>query len=200
MNFLLLIGSLRADSYNRKVAEAYIKLAGARAKFIEGDFSKFPLYNEEIQAQGFPVEVTALADQIRTSDAVLIVSPEYNYSVPGALKNALDWVSRLKDQPFAGKACSVIGASVGGIGTARMQYHLRQIGVFLDMQFMTKPEIMVGKVQGLIDESGKLSDAVTLEFLRKHFDAFEKFAARTNQPSGDRTEPARPSDSRSASE
>ncbi len=137
MNVLLLVGSLRADSYNRKVADAYV---------------------------------------------------EYNYSVPGALKNAFDWISRVPKQPFAGKPASVIGASMGSIGTARMQYHMRQIGVFLDMQFMTKPEIMVGKVQTLIDESGKLSDGATLEHLRAHFSAFAKFASRTMAS-------ARPSDS-----
>ena len=195
MDVLLLVGSLRADSYNRKVAEAYVKLAGGSASFAEGNFSKFPLYNEEIQSQGFPAEVMLLADQIRSCDAVLIVSPEYNYSVPGALKNAIDWVSRVPKQPLAGKPASVIGASMGGIGTARMQYHMRQIGVFLDMQFMTKPEIMVGKVQTLIDESGKLSDGATLEHLRGHFLAFQKFTSRTNQAVGVQMDSSRASTS-----
>lgn len=175
MTILILVGSLRADSFNRKVAEAYKQLAGDSAKFVEGDYSKFPLYSEDLQAKGFPAEVNELADQIRSCDAVLIVSPEYNYSVPGALKNALDWISRIPKQPLAGKPSSVIGASMGGIGTARMQYHLRQIGVFLDMQFMTKPEVMIGRVQALVDESGKLSDTATIDHLKTHFAAFKKF-------------------------
>lgn len=181
MKILMLIGSLRTNSFNRKLAEAYQSLVGDQATFIEGDFSKFPLYSEDLQLKGFPPEVEKLASLVREADGVLFVSPEYNYSVPGALKNALDWLSRLKDQPFAGKPATVIGASMGAIGTARMQYHLRQIGVFLDMQFMAKPEVMVGKVQDLIGESGKLTDENTLKHLSKHFEAFKKFALRTDQ-------------------
>lgn len=175
MRILVLIGSLRTNSFNRKIAEAYEELAGERARFIEGDYSKFPLYSEDIQKNGFPPEVEQLAQQVREADGVLFVSPEYNYSVPGALKNALDWLSRLKDQPFAKKPATVIGASMGSIGTARMQYHLRQIGVFLDLHFMVKPEVMVGQVQNLIGESGKLTDEKTLKHLSGHFEAFREF-------------------------
>lgn len=181
MKILMLIGSLRKESYNRKLAEAYQAQADSDAEFVEGDYSKFPLYSEDIQKAGFPKEVELLANQIRSADAVLIVSPEYNYSVPGALKNAFDWISRVLQQPFAGKPSAIIGASMGGIGTARMQYHMRQIGVFLDMQFMNKPEVMVGKVQNMIDQSGRLNDEATLKFLRTHFDAFKKFAGQNKR-------------------
>src|SRR4051812_33896855 len=118
MKILILIGSLRKNSWNRKLAVAYQELAasigasssgssggsGASAddvEFVEGRFDTFPLYSEDIQSAGFPPDVLKLGEQIRSSDAVLFISPEYNYSVPGVLKNALDWISRLPNQPFA---------------------------------------------------------------------------------------------------
>jgi chromate reductase, NAD(P)H dehydrogenase (quinone) len=175
MQVLTLIGSLRKESLNRKVFEAYKKIAGGGSlEFIEGDYSKFPLYSEEIQKQGFPADVTKLGEQIKAADAVLFISPEYNYSVPGPLKNAIDWISRLPERPFAGKPASVMGASMGRLGTARMQYHLRQIGVFLDLHFMNMPEVMVGSAHTLFNEAGTLTDEPTSKVLKSHADAFEK--------------------------
>lgn len=96
---------------------------------------------------------------------MLFVTPEYNYSVPGGLKNAIDWLSRLSPQPFAGKPAAVMGASIGMLGTARMQYHMRQIGVFLDLHFINRPEVMVGQAAGRVDEAGHLNDDRTREFI-----------------------------------
>lgn len=184
MKILVLIGSLRKNSWNRKLFRAYEEINGGEAgvKFTEGRFETFPLYNEDVQAVGFPADVVKLGEQIRACDAVLFVSPEYNYSVPGALKNCLDWISRLSPQPLARKRCSVIGASPGKIGTARMQYHLRQIGVFLDIHFMNKPEVMVSSVPSVFDSAGeKLIDEGTRKFLKTHFAALREFVSGVEQ-------------------
>jgi NAD(P)H-dependent FMN reductase len=104
-----------------------------------------PIYNADIQnSSGFPALVNALADAIRAADALIFVSPEYNYTIPGGLKNAIDWVSRLQNQPFAGKPIALQSASGGPLGGSRMQYHLRQSMVFLDGLVFTRPEIFVG--------------------------------------------------------
>ncbi len=108
-----------------------------------------------------PDPVNVLAENIRKADAVLIVSPEYNYSIPGGLKNALDWMSRMDKQPFDGKLVAIMGASPGRIGTARMQYHLRQSFVFLNSTVLNRPEVMVANADKMFDESGKLTDEDT---------------------------------------
>jgi chromate reductase len=117
-----------------------------------------------------------MASMIAEADGLIIVSPEYNYSVPGVLKNALDWLSRVSPQPLVGKPVMIESASPGVIGGARMQYHLRQILVFFDAKVMNKPEAMIGQAMGKISE-GKLTDAATREFLGKQLQAFADFAA-----------------------
>jgi chromate reductase, NAD(P)H dehydrogenase (quinone) len=178
MKILVLIGSLSKTSINRSVYEAYRKVVGDQASFEEGRFDDFPLYNDDILEVGTPVPVERLGRQIGQADAVIFFTPEYNYSVPGGLKNALDWISRLKPQPFAGKPGAIIGSSPGKVGTARMQYHLRQIGVFLDLYFMNKPEVMISGAKSLLDEKGELVDEATLEHLKKHFAKFAEFTAK----------------------
>src|SRR5829696_2401816 len=108
-------------------------------------FAEFPIYNADIQnSTGFPAPVNALADAIRSADGVIFCTPEYNFSIPGGLKNAIDWVSRLQNQPFAGKPIAITSASPGPLGGARIQYDLRKSLVFLDALTMNKPEIFVG--------------------------------------------------------
>ena len=126
-----------------------------------------PLYNEDIHEQGDPAEVIKLKGQITKADAVLIVTPEYNYSVPGVLKNAIDWVSRPPEQPFSGKPVAIMGASPGKFGTARAQYHLRQTFVCLNAAVLNKPEVMVGGVMGVFDDNGKMTDHATREHVAK---------------------------------
>ena len=173
---LVLIGSLREKSYNRAAFNLYQKIAGERMKFVEGRYDDFPLYNDDLREKNGPPEsVAKLGEAIRKADGVLFFSPEYNYSVPGPLKNALDWLSRLPEQPFAGKPAAIIGASPGKIGSARMQYHLRQIGIFLDIRFMNKPEVMISEVHKLVNEKNELTDEGTRKFLEKHLEAFEAF-------------------------
>jgi len=126
-----------------------------------------PLYNEDLREQGDPAAVIKLKEQIAKADALLIVTPEYNYSVPGVLKNAIDWVSRPPDQPFNGKPVAIMGASPGKFGTARAQYHLRQTFVCLNAAVLNKPEVMVGGVVGIFDDNGQMTDQATRDHVVK---------------------------------
>lgn len=176
IHVLCFCGSLRRASYNAAALKAAQAAAPAGMSFEHAEIRDVPLYDGDVQAQGFPASVERIAAQLRKADAVLFACPEYNYSVPGVLKNAIDWVSRVKNQPFAGKPAAVMGASMGAIGTARAQYHLRQIGVFLDLRFMNTPEVMIGQAQNRFDENGALTDDKTREFLGKFMNALGDWA------------------------
>lgn len=180
MNIVTICGSLRKGSYNRMVMNVLPSVAPAGMKLKElGGIDKFPLYNADLHADGkFPEVVTNFADQIRAADAVIVNSPEYNYTIPGALKNAIDWVSRLKDQPFKDKAVAIQSASQGPLGGARMQYHMRQMFVFLGSFVFNTPEIFVGTAQNRFNDKGELTDAATKEFLGKQLEGFAKFVER----------------------
>src|SRR5215510_10052977 len=146
LNVISICGSLRKGSFNRMVMNLLPGLAPAGMTIKEApSFAEFPLYNADVQnSSGFPGPVNALADAIRVADGVIIVTPEYNFSIPGGLKNAIDWVSRLPNQPFAGKPIALQSASPGPLGGARVQYDLRRAMVFLDAFTLNKPEIFVG--------------------------------------------------------
>jgi chromate reductase len=159
-------GSLRRGSFNTAALHEATRLAPAGMVIELADISEIPLYNEDVYAHGFPPAVERLREQIRAADALLIATPEYNYSVPGVLKNVIDWVSRPPEQPFAGKPVALMGASAGRFGTARAQYHLRQSMVFLDMRPLNRPELMIATAQKLFDEQGNLTDEATREYLR----------------------------------
>ena len=159
-------GSLRKGSYNTAALRAAIEMAPADVSFVTAHIGDIPLYNEDLKAEGFPPSVQRLREQIQQADAILFVSPEYNYSVPGVLKNAIDWASRAPDQPFAGKAAAIMGASPGAVGTARMQYHLRQIAVFLDLKVLNRPEVMIGGAAQRFDAEGRLTDEATRKFVQ----------------------------------
>jgi chromate reductase len=180
MNILTICGSLREKSFNKSIVRALPSLAPAAMKFSGApSFASFPIYNaDEQQANGFPADVTAFADAIRGADGVVIVSPEYNFSVPGGLKNAFDWVSRLKEQPFVDKPVALMSASGGPVGGARMQYHMRQIMVFLNARVFNTPEVFVGMAPSKIDEKGEITDQPTKDFITKQLSAFEKFVGK----------------------
>ena len=118
-------------------------------------------------AQGFPPSVETLRRQIAAADALLFACPEYNYSMSGVLKNAIDWASRPPDQPFAGKPIAIIGAAAGMAGSARAQYDLRRSCVFLDMHPLNKPEVLIGQAQTKFDDQGKLTDEAARGFIRE---------------------------------
>lgn len=180
MNILVICGSLRKGSYNKSVARALPSLAPTSVTFSDApSFASFPIYNaDDQQADGFPAGVTAFADAVRNADGVVIVSPEYNYSVPGGLKNALDWVSRLKEQPFVDKPVALMSASGGPVGGARMQYHMRQIMVFLNARVFNTPEVFVGLAPSKIDDKGEITDQPTKDFIAKQLAAFQKFVEK----------------------
>ncbi|QDF98415.1 NADPH-dependent FMN reductase [Azoarcus sp. DD4] len=171
-------GSLRRASFNTAALREAVRLAPAGMQIDIADIADIPLYNEDVYAQGFPPAVERLRQQIRAADALLIVTPEYNYSMPGVLKNAIDWVSRPPDQPFAGKPAAVMGASPGRLGTARAQYHLRQSMVFLDLLLLNKPEVMIGNAGQLFDDTGALTDEATRGHIRRLLEALRDWTLR----------------------
>ncbi|MCE1186174.1 MAG: NAD(P)H-dependent oxidoreductase [Rhodocyclales bacterium] len=177
---VVLIGSLRKGSYNRMVANTLAELApeGMDIALLPA-LGDIPLYDSDLQAEAFPPAVLNLGARLRGADGVVIVTPEYNYSVPGVLKNAIDWVSRLPEQPLAGKPLAIQTASMGILGGARAQYHLRQILVFLDAVVLNKPEVMIGAVHTKVDESaGTLQDEATRAFIAKQLEALNALIAR----------------------
>jgi chromate reductase len=181
VNVITICGSLRQGSYNAVVQRALPALA-PDGMVIAGapPFAAFPLYNADVQnAAGFPGPVTVLADAIRAADGVIIVTPEYNFSIPGGLKNAIDWVSRLPSQPFAGKPIALQSASPGPLGGGRVQYDLRRAMVFLDAFVLNKPEVFIGSCASKIDDkTGAITDEATRNFLRQQLAAFVKFIAQ----------------------
>jgi chromate reductase len=180
LNVISICGSLRKGSYNRMVMNALPALAPEGMTITEApSFTEFPLYNADIQnSTGFPAPVQKLADAIRAADGVIINTPEYNFGVPGGLKNAIDWVSRLQNQPFIGKPVALESASPGPVGGARVQYDLRRTMVFLDALTLNKPEIFIGNcAQRIDDKTGKITDEQTVGFIKQQLAAFAKFIA-----------------------
>ena len=175
INVLAMCGSLRAGSYNRAALRAAIELKPPGMMIETADIGAFPLYNEDVRAQGFPPSVEKLRLQIAAADALLFVTPEYNYSMSGVLKNAIDWASRPPDQPFAGKPVAIMGAAAGMAGSARAQYDLRRSCVYLDMHPLNKPEVQIGHAQTKFDSSGRLTDDAARGFIRDMLVALEKW-------------------------
>ena len=183
LNILTICGSLRKGSYNRMVMNALPGLAPAGMSFKEAPpFNAFPLFNaDDMNATGFPAPVTAMAEAIRAADGVIITTPEYNYSLPGALKNAIDWVSRLKDQPFIHKPVAIQSATGGPLGGGRMQYQLRQAFVFLDALAFNKPEIFIGMAHTKFHEQTlEFKDEAGINFIKQQLAGFEKFIRKVS--------------------
>jgi len=173
-----LCGSLRARSYNRAALEAAGALMPAGMRLRVESFAQLPVYNPDDQALGWPPSLLALGDALRHADAVLIASPEYNFGIPGGLKNALDWLSRLPDQPFRNKPVAILGASPGPVGTVRMQYELRKALHFLEAQVLLKPEVFIGHAPTKFDEAGRLIDETTRKFLGDQMVALHAWIVR----------------------
>src|SRR5579863_4528636 len=181
INVICICGSLRKGSYNRMVMNALPGLAPAGMKLAEApSFADFPNYNFDVQeASGIPPAVQKLADAIRAADGVIFNSPEYNFSIPGGLKNAIDWVSRVQNQPFVGKPVAIQSATGGPLGGGRMQYDLRRAMLFLDAVTLSKPEIFIGNCSQKIDaKTGQITDQQTVGFIRQQLEAFAKFIER----------------------
>ena len=180
-NVLVICGSLRKGSYNAALTRALPALAPPEMKMIAAPpFDALPLYNEDVQKEsGFPGPAEALASAIRAADGVLFVTPEYNWSMPGGLKNAIDWISRIKEQPFEGKPVAIQSCSQGPLGGARMQYHLRMALTFSDALLFGRPEVFVGLAATKFDKDTlELKDQPTKDIVKTQLAAFAKFIAR----------------------
>lgn len=173
-----LVGSLRQKSFNKALLRAAIEEAPDGVHIQTTDLSGLPLFSEDLEAAP-PAAVTTLKQQIEAADAVLLVTPEYNYSIPGVLKNAIDWASRPYGRnSFAGKPGAIMGASVGALGSGRAQYHLRQVCQYLDIRLINKPEVLVATASKQFDESGRLTNDDTRKQIRKVLDALVEWTAQ----------------------
>ena len=166
ISVLGICGSLRKASFNMAALNTAVELRPAGMTVTVADISQIPLYNEDVRAQGFPPPVETLRQQIKAADALLFACPEYNYSMSGVLKNAIDWASRPPDQPFAGKPVAIIGAAAGMAGSARAQGDLRRSMVFLDMHPLNKPEVLIFQAQNKFDTDGRLTDETARNLIR----------------------------------
>ncbi|MEI5668425.1 NADPH-dependent FMN reductase [Bosea sp. CCNWLW174] len=171
-------GSLRAGSYNTAALRAAIALAPEGMTIDVAEIGDLPLYNDDVRIAGYPPQAQRFRDQLAAADAILFVTPEYNYSIPGVLKNAIDWASRPPSQPFDNKPVAIMGASGGIFGTARAQYQLRQMLIFLNAFPLNKPEVMIGAAQTKFDEAGKLTDEATAGFIRQLLEALRDWRDR----------------------
>jgi len=167
MTILGIAGSLRKASFNRGALRAAEQLVPERVKLEIFDLAGIPPFNQDEDTHP-PERVAQFKQRIRSADAILIVTPEYNYSIPGVLKNAIDWASRpYGDSAWEGKPVAVMGASVGGQGTSRAQYHLRQVFVFLNMYPLNRPEVMITNAAQRFDAEGNLTDESTKTAIQK---------------------------------
>jgi chromate reductase, NAD(P)H dehydrogenase (quinone) len=176
LNILTICGSLRKNSFNAALARALPALAPAGLSIRPAPaWADFPIYNHDIQDAGWPAPVTAWADAIRAADGVIIVSPEYNWTIPGGLKNAIDWTSRMKNDPFKGKPVAIQSCAGGLLGGARMQYHLRQCLTSVESVVLIRPEVFVNFAAKKFDEKTlELTDQATKDMVKLQLEAFEK--------------------------
>ncbi len=182
INVAVVVGSLRKESVNRKAALALARLAPAHLNLRIVEIGDLPLYDEDVEAAGAPASWVRFRDEIGRSDAVLFVTPEYNRSVPGALKNAIDVGSRPYGQSvWSGKPAAIMSLSPGALGAFGANHHLRQSLVFLDMPILQQPEAYVGDAFSLFDEAGELVSDGTRGFFQTFIDAFAGWIARTIQ-------------------
>lgn len=167
MVIMAISGSLRKYSYNTAVLKAAAKLLPDNIKFELLDISNLPMFNEDLEGDKLPDSVIELKNKLSKANALLISSPEYNYSIPPVLKNALDWASRGNQQPLSGKPVGIISASPSLLGGARVQYHIRQVCVALNMYPVNRPEVFIAEADKKIDFQGNLSDEKTKEFIKE---------------------------------
>jgi chromate reductase len=174
-------GSLRKGSYNKALLRAAMELVPGEAKLDIFDLEGIPPFTQDLEKQ-MPEKVKEFKAKIRAADAILIATPEHNFSVPGVLKNAIDWASRpYGDNSFGGKPVAVMSASTGMLGGARAQYHLRQTFVFLDMHPINKPEVFVTFANQKIDEQGRLTDEATRKIIKQLLESLVAWTKRLKQ-------------------
>jgi chromate reductase len=170
-------GSLRKDSFNTKLLNHALELLPKDTEMEILSIADIPLYNADLdlpEAKSRPDSVTEFRKRLASADGLLIVSPEYNYSIPGGLKNAIDWASRGEDSPLLRKPVAVMGATPGMWGTARMQLAFHAVFQFLDMRVVQKPEILIASAQTKFNTEGKLNDEKTIGFVRQKLEGLRK--------------------------
>lgn len=178
MQILGIPGSLRTNSFNAAALRACQPLLPSGVTLEIFDIASIPLYNEDVYQLGFPAAVQIFREKIAAADALLIAAPEYNYSIPGVLKNAIDWASRPPSQPFDGKPIALMSASPGALGGARSQYHLRQVFIYLNGMILNRPEVMIAAAPSRFDAAGNLTDSATRDHLVKMLTALVEWAGR----------------------
>jgi chromate reductase len=165
LHILGVCGSLRQDSYNRAALRAAQEIAPDDVHLEIFDLHDIPLFNQDHEEDP-PARVVELKNRIQEADAILFATPEYNYSVSGVLKNGIDWASRpYGDNAWDGKPVAMMGASIGALGTARAQYHLRQMFVFLNMHPINQPEVMISDAAQAFDEAGNLTNEMSRQLI-----------------------------------
>lgn len=174
-------GSLRRDSYNSALLRAAAELMPPEMTLEIFDLSHLPMFNPDSE-KPFPDAVVELRTKLAQADALLIATPEYNGSISGALKNAIDWASRSPKQPLNGKPTAIIGISTGNFGTLRAQLHLRQILTHVGALTLGKPEVLVGRAEQAFDVQGHLADPTTRGFLRDLLSSLAEWTSRVSEP------------------
>ncbi len=177
LTVLGIAGSLRRESFNAAALRAAQELAPDGVQIEIFGLNDIPPYDEDVYQESFPPAVQDLRERIAAADALLIATPEYNYSIPGVLKNAIDWASRPPDQPFNDKPAAIMGASAGRFGTARAQHDLRKILMALNTQLLNKPEVMIGPA-GQVFEDGRLVDEDTRKIVARLVEALAEWTRR----------------------
>jgi len=178
-NVALIVGSLRKGSYTRDIANTIVELAPASLRFEHIEIGDLPLYNQDLDPDNAPQPWVHFRDRVRGLDAVLFATPEYNRSIPGGLKNAIDVGSRPYGKSvWSGKPCAIVSASPGSIGAFGANHHLRQCLVFLDMPCMQQPEAYISNVTELLDDQGKVKASGTRDFLQQFASAFGDWIER----------------------
>ena len=171
-------GSLRKGSYNKALLRAAVELVPKEAGLETFDLEGIPPFNQDLENNP-PERVKEFKEKIKAADAILIATPEANYTVPGVLRNAIDWASRpYGDSAFDGKPVGMMGATIGNLGTARAQYHLRQSFVFLNMHPLNQPEVMVSVAQEKIDQNGRVTDPKTREKIKELLESLVSWARK----------------------
>ena len=176
LNIVAFSGSLRVASTNTGLLRAIKEIAGDAMNITIIDIGSLPLYNQDLEATSFPAVANTIKSQIRAADGIIIATPEFNRSIPGVLKNLIDWTSRpYGDDSWSGRPVAVVGASLGPIATALAQYHLKQILLYLNARVMGQPEFYVGSSSEKFDKDGNLTDEKTKEYIKRLIEKFETF-------------------------
>lgn len=175
MKILGISGSLRAQSFNTSALRLAGSLMPPGMELEVLDWRHVPPFDADVLASGLPPAVQDIRERLRAADGVLIVTPEYNFSIPGMLKNLIDWISRGTDQPLARKPVAILSVSTGPLGGARVQYDLRKVLLFVDALVLAKPEVFIGSAQQKFDAEGRCIDAPTEKFVGAQMQSFQRW-------------------------